>query len=317
MCALFLGIAFMADKKRGSQGIRDFFKAGLWEINPDNLSLLQRLSVTSLQFLLLVLRGFRHDRGLLWGAALSFTSILSMVPFLALLFAILQEFEVHNLVAPLLMDQLSGGSKEVAGNILLYINNTNLRALGTFGLVALFLTVITLLNSIEDAFNLIWKVNNRHALHRKLFDYAVIVASVPLLVFTALTVTTFLETRSILQWLIKASNMGDFLMNLLHLLPYLIIWIVLTLIYILLPNCTVRLPSALCGALLAGTLWQFAQWGYIHFQIGVGRYNAIYGTMAALPVFLIWIYLSWLIVLLGVQVVHVHQHFSSLVRSNS
>ena len=295
-------------------GVRHFLSTGLWEINPDELPGLRRPFINSLQFLLLIIRNFWHDQGFLWGAALSFTTILSMVPFLALLFALLKYFDVHNLLAPLVMEQLSGGSQEVASRIIAYINNTRLGTLGAFGLVALLFTVITLLDNIEGAFNLIWNVKHRRALHRKLFDYLLIVTSVPLLVFTAITVTTFLETRSAFQWLINASYLGDHLLHLLQFLPFLLIWVVLTLIYILVPNSTVRFRSATCGALLAGTLWQLAQWGYIHFQVGVAKYNAIYGTMAVLPIFMVWIYVSWLIVLLGVQVVHAHQNIRSLRR---
>jgi membrane protein len=304
----------MSEETDRSHGIKHFFVSRLWEINTDDLKGLHRFFINSLQFVLLILRNFWFDKGFLWGSALSFTTILSMVPFLALLFAILQRFEVHNMVAPLLMEQLSGGSQEVASRILAYINNTNLGTLGAFGLVALLFTVITLLDNIEEAFNLIWNVRAPRPLHRKLFDYLVIIASVPLLIFTAISVTTFLETRSVFQWLMQASYLGDLLLFLLQFLPYLIIWVVLTLVYILLPNITVRIRSAIFGALLAGTLWQVAQWGYIHFQVGVARYNAIYGTMAVLPIFMIWIYVSWLIVLLGVQVVHTHQNIRSLRR---
>ena len=89
--------------------------------------------------------------------------------------------------------------------------------------------------------------------------------------------------------------------------PYLIVWIAFFSLYIFMPNTKVRLKSALVGGILAGTIWQLAQWGFIHFQIGVAKYNAIYGTLAALPVFMAWIYTSWVIVLFGVEVVAAHQ----------
>ena len=95
---------------------------------------------------------------------------------------------------------------------------------------------------------------------------------------------------------------------------YLIIWLALVFLYIFIPNTRVRFKSALFGGILAGTTWQLAQWGYIHFQVGVAKYNAIYGTLALLPIFMVWIYTSWLIVLLGVEVVFAHQNIRTFRR---
>ena len=100
----------------------------------------------------------------------------------------------------------------------------------------------------------------------------------------------------------------------LRVFPYLVIWATLTFVYLIIPNTVVRLRPALTGAVIAGILWQIAQWGYIHFQIGFARNNAIYGAMAALPIFMLWIYVSWLILLFGVEIVHVQQNIKNLKR---
>jgi membrane protein len=113
---------------------------------------------------------------------------------------------------------------------------------------------------------------------------------------------------------VETSYLGDLLLFLFRLVPYLIIWLALVFLYIFIPNTRVRFKSALIGGVLAGTVWQLAQWGYIHFQVGVGKYNAIYGTLALLPVFLVWIYTSWLIVLFGVEVVYAHQNIRTFRR---
>jgi membrane protein len=126
--------------------------------------------------------------------------------------------------------------------------------------------------------------------------------------------TTFLESRAAVHWLLTTSLLGDVLPHFLYLIPYLVVCAALTFLYIVVPNTKVRFGSALRGAFLAGTLWQFAQWLYVHFQFGVARNNAIYGTMAALPTFMIWIYVSWLILLFGAEVVHAHQNIKSLKR---
>jgi len=290
------------------------FRRAAWELEPDDYPGVRRSLLKLLQFMALVLKNFWQDNCLLRASALAFTSILSLVPLLALAFAILKGFGVQNQVEPLMLEQLSGGSQEVAGKIISYINNTNMRTLGVFGLMTLLVTAITLLDNIEDAFNAIWGVRETRSFRRKFSDYLSVLVSGPILIFTALGVTTFLEGQSAFKWLIKTSYLGDILLTLLQLLPYLVIWIALTVLFLFIPNTTVRFRSAVVGAILAGTCWQLAQWWYIHFQVGVAKYNAIYGTMAVLPIFMVWIYVSWLTVLLGVEIVHVHQNIKLIRR---
>jgi len=261
-----------------------------------------------LQLTLLATRNFLNDHCMLRSSALAFTTILSLVPFLALTFSVLKGFGVQHRVEPLVMAQLSGGSQEVASKIIDYIDNTSMGSLGAFGLLALIAAVITLLGNIEEALNAIWGVNETRSLQRKFSDYISVVIVAPILIFTAVSMTSFLESQSVLKWLVENSYAGDFLLAILHLIPYLIAWIALTFLYIFIPNTSVRILPALLGGVLAGTCWQVAQWGYIYFQVGVANYNVIYGTVAVLPIFMVWIYTSWLIVLFGAEIVHACQN---------
>ena len=261
-----------------------------------------------LQLTLLSLRNFLNDQCLLRASALAFTTILSLVPFLALTFSVLKGFGVQRRVEPLVMAQLSGGSQEVASRIINYINNTSMGTLGAFGLLALIVTVITLLGNIEEALNAIWGVAETRSLQRKFSDYISVVIVAPILIFTAVSMTSFLESQAVLTWLVENSYAGDLFLSILHLIPYMITWIALTFLYIYIPNTSVQILPAMLGGVLAGTFWQVAQWGYIHFQVGVANYNAIYGTLSALPVFMVWIYTSWLIVLFGAEIVHACQN---------
>lgn len=260
------------------------------------------------QILLLAIRNFWNDQCMLRASALAFTTILSLVPFLALTFAVLKGFGVQNRVEPLVMEQLSGGSQEVATRIIDYINNTNMGSLGVFGLLALVVTVITLLGNIEEALNAVWGVEETRSLQRKFSDYLSVVVVGPILIFTAVSMTSFLQSQALVQWLVENSYAGDFLLYLLRMIPYMITWVALVFLYIFIPNTAVRIRPAILGGVLAGTCWQFVQWGYIHFQVGVAKYNAIYGTMAVLPIFMVWIYTSWLIVLFGAEMVHALQN---------
>ncbi|RQW78281.1 MAG: ribonuclease BN, partial [Geobacter sp.] len=116
------------------------------------------------------------------------------------------------------------------------------------------------------------------------------------------------------QWVIKNTYLGDILLYGIRFVQHFSVWAALVFLYIFIPNTKVHFKSALVGGILAGTLWQIVQWGYVHFQVGVGRYNAIYGTLSVLPVFLVWIFTSWLIVLFGVEVVCAHQNIRTFRR---
>lgn len=288
--------------------VTQVLERGLRWADPDNYRGRRRQLAAGLQILLLAVRNFLGDQCLLRAAALAFTTVLSLVPFLALAFAVLKGFGVHTKVEPLVLEQLAGGSQEVASRIIDYINNTNMRSMGVFGLLTLIVTVITLLGNIEDALNAIWRVEETRSLQRKFSDYLSVVVSGPILIFTAVSLTSFLQSQALVQWLVETTYAGDFIITLLQLIPYMIIWLALFFLYLFIPNTTVRFGPAILGGVLAGTCWQLAQWFYIHFQIGVAKYNAIYGTLAVLPIFMVWIYTSWMIVLFGAELVHALQN---------
>lgn len=310
----FFRTSLLADEKMTISSLKKYISTTLWETGPEDCRGLRRFWLMSLQFIVIVLRNSWRNQSFLRASALAFTSLLALIPFLAIIFSILKGLGVQNQVAPFLLEQLSAGSKDVAARIIRYIDNTNMTSLGGFGFLGLLLTVIMLLDSVEDSFNEIWLVKETRTLNRKLGGYIILIISMPILIFTALSMTTFLEGQAVFHWLITTSHLGEILPYILQLIPYLVVCTAFTFLYILVPNTKVRPGSALRGAFLAGTLWQLAQWNYIHFQIGVAKNNAIYGTMAALPTFMVWIYVGWLILLFGVEVVHAHQNIKSLKR---
>lgn len=246
---------------------------------------------------------FLADRCLMYASALAFSSMLSIVPFLAIIFTILKALNVHNVLAPVILSNVAAGSHEVVNNILHYVSNTHVGSLGVAGLVALLLSVMATLDNVEDAFNQIWGLAKGKKVHHKLRDYLIVIFSIPLLVTLTITITTSLQHQEVVQWFFHLPGFGHLLLMLFRLVPFLSIWIALVCLYLFMPNTRVKVGCALVGGLLAGTIWELAQWGYIHFQIGVSRYNTIYGTMALLPVFMVWILTSWVIVLAGMEIV--------------
>jgi membrane protein len=251
--------------------------------------------------------GFTAHQGPLRAAALTYTTVLSLVPFLAIAFSVLKGLGAQNALEPILQ-QIAGDSEETISRIIAYVNNTNVKSLGAIGLVLLILTVISLMGSIEEAFNAVWGVRETRSVQRRFSDYLSVVIVGPILLLAATSMTSSLQSQWILQWLIQNTYLGDAILLLFRFLPYLSVWIAMVFLYIFIPNTRIRFASAVTGGVIAGTAWELAQWGYFHFQVGVANYNAIYGTLSAVPIFLVWIYTSWLIVLFGLEIVFAHQH---------
>ena len=261
---------------------------------------------TLLRFGYLLKINFTNHQGPLRAAALTYTTALSLIPVLAIAFAILKGLGAQNTLEPVLQE-LAGDSQETISRIIGYVNNTNFKSIGAIGLLVLVMTAISLLESIEVAFNTTWGVTETRPLQRRFSDYLSVVVVGPILIVVAMSITTSLQNQWMVLWLIQRSYFGEAVLFIFRLAPYVSIWIALVFLYIFIPNIKVRFRSALLGGILAGTAWQVAQWGYFHFQVGVANYNAIYGTLAALPIFLVWVYTSWMIVLMGLEVVCAHQ----------
>jgi membrane protein len=290
------------------QRLKNFFQEDLLQGDLVGLPRLRRVLYGHIRIIYAAVQGFLENRCALQASALTYMTLLSLVPLLALMFSILKGLGVQNQLEPILMEKLSAGSEEIVKQIVGYIDRTNVKALGALGMLSLLVTAISLVGNIELALNRIWGVQRSRSLGRKFSDYLSVLLTCPILFVAALGLTSSIQTVSIVQW-IGALPGASYLVLLLALLsPYVLMWIALTFIYSYLPNTKVRLSSALYGGVIAGTLWQLAQWGYIHFQVGVARNNAIYGAFAQLPIFLVWLYTGWNVVLFGAVLSFAHQN---------
>jgi membrane protein len=292
--------------------VSHFLESGLWEMDAADRRWWRRFLLNLGQILTLVVRGFLADGCMLRASALTFTTLLSLVPLLALMFAVLKGFGVQNELEPLLLEQLAVGGDEAVTQIVEYINNTNVARLGTYGLILLIVTVLNLLSNIETSFNSIWGVEETRPLLRRFTDYFSVVTIGPLFVVLAISMTSTLKSQQLVQTLLEYEYLGEVFLSLFEVLPFMVMWLVFAGLYLFMPNVKVSPRAALIGGVFGGTLWQLSQWGYLNFQVGVARYNAIYGTMAALPILMVWIYLSWMIVLLGVEMTYATQNLRSI-----
>jgi membrane protein len=246
---------------------------------------------------------FDRHQGVLRASALSFDTTLGLVPLLALVFVGLKLAGIQHLLGPFLLEQLAGNSQEIGTRILQYVDNVKVGSLSIFGLVALFVSLFSLLENVRDAFNAIWDIQEQRSLLRRGVDYLVLLCAAPFLLAVAFGMTSFLQS----QWLLATTPLGERVLVLFRLTPFLCSSLVLMLTYRLLSGVQVHFRSALIGGLVAGAAWQMAHWAYFHFQFGITRYNAMYGALAMVPFLLIWIYTSWLLVLLGLELVRCHQ----------
>ncbi len=285
-----------------------FLEHDLWEMELLDKKWWHRFILHQGQIWVLVVKDFIADRCLLKASALTFTTLLSIVPLLALMFSVLKGFGVQNELEPLLLEHLAVGSGDVVTKLIEYINNTNVARLGMIGLVFLVITVLTLLSNIEASFNSVWGVKETRPIMRRFTDYFSVVTIGPVFVVAAISMTSSLQSQGLVQRLLEQAYVGELMLVLFKVLPFMVMWLVFAGLYLFMPNIKVSLRAALMGGVFGGTLWQLSQWGYVHFQVGVAKYNAIYGTMAALPIFMVWIYVSWMIVLLGLEMTYATQN---------
>lgn len=293
--------------------IISFVKDDVWRIKTRKLPRHQSFWIKQLRILLLALRGFDEDKCQLRASALTFYSLLSVVPVLAMAFGIAKGFGMEKLLEKQLYEKIPGQT-EVIGRAVGFANsfleNTKGGLIAGIGVAVLFWAVIKVLGQIENSFNDIWGIKKSRSLGRKFSDYLSIMLICPILFIMSSSMTVFITSQVtlIIQKISLLGTIGPFIMSLLKLLPYGFIWIMFTFIYIFMPNTKVSFSSGLLGGIIAGTVYQVMQWAYIAFQIGVSKYNAIYGSFAALPLFLVWLQLSWLIVLLGAEISFAEQN---------
>jgi membrane protein len=287
-----------------------FLKRDVWRIRARDLPRKKLLLVRPLRILLLAARSFKADRCSLRASALTYYSILSIVPVFAMAFGIAKGFGLEEALKARLNVALSG-HEEVATRVQDFarslLENAQGGVLAGIGIVILIWTVLKVLSNIEKSFNEIWGVQEPRPLTRKFTDYLAVVLIGPILLVVSGSATVFFATR-------VEAMLGDVLVlgRLVHLglrlLPYCVGWALFTFVYIFMPNTRVRFVSALFGGIIAGTMYQILQWVYVTFQVGVTKYSAIYGSFAALPLFLVWLHTTWLIVLFGAELSFAQQN---------
>ncbi|MBN1944596.1 MAG: YihY family inner membrane protein [Bradymonadales bacterium] len=323
------------DENQGSEGGRPekkgfhplrFFRRDLWQVALPDLPLWQRVIVRLFRFITVTWHEFHHNRCLSRASGLAYTTILALVPALALAFSLMKGFGAYDYLVETAinpaLDQVFGPSlgsyggggisptplRSSVDELLSLAQRTDVFGLGVVGLLLLLYTVVQLLGSIEETFNHIWGVHRARSLGRKMTDYMALFFLTPIFILAATFVTAAAQNNAAVTYFREQLHLGMAVNLFFRLIPLVAGCLALTILYAVMPNRRISLRSAVMGGVIGGTLWQLLQWVHVHFQIGVARYNAIYAGFAAIPVFLAWIYLSWVAILLGSVIAYVHQN---------
>jgi len=331
----------------------------IWRLESKPLGVLRRALRRAGRLAFLTLSGFVSDRCVVRASALTFVTVLSLVPLLAFSFAALKGMGVYkslneeviqpgldrllpqddpppeaNLVAAVEPDV--GGSepepepepesgaaepgtelgataqssplRDSIQSVLTLVDKTDFKALGTIGLLVVLWAILRLLGTIEGAFNEIWGVRRSRSFVRKVTDYLAIVVITPIFLVIAVGLTSAAQTSTFGAFLNERLGLGTLVNLAVKFMPLLAGWIAFTFLYMALPNTRTRFRSAALGGFVAGTAWQVALLAHVQFQVGVANYSKIYSTFAALPIFLVWVQVSWVIVLFGAELAFAHQH---------
>ncbi len=296
--------------------ITHFIKEDIWTISEENISFFQGLAIRTLKILLLSVQGFSRDLCQLRASALTLYTLLSIVPVIALLFGIAKGFEYDNVLKEQLLEKSSGQAEmmiqliEFSQNML---SSTKGGVVAGIGIVVLFWTVIKVIGNIEESFNHIWKIKNNRPLARKLSDYLSLMMLAPVMLIASSSMTVFVKTQ--INWLVKVIHLPDFgtkmVLYAMSYSPLVIMSLLFTFIFVFMPNQKISLKAGAIAGIVTGIIYTLVQWAYLALQIGASSYNAIYGSFAALPLFLIWLQMGWIVVLFGCEISFYVQNFDS------
>ena len=285
----------------------NLFQKFIWQTPIDQNNPFRLFMIRQLRILILALQNALNNKIVMLAPALTFFSVLSIVPVAALALGIAKGFGLERYLEQQLRIALAGREAvydwviEITGAFFGQIDGG---LVAVAGLGVLIYTISMLLINIEKIFNQIWQVKYGKTVLQRFRDYLALVILGPLLLIAAGAVSVFITTS--IQ-LLDGSLLSPFLLFLLKLMPYLLIWMLFTLLYKVMPNTRVHILPALITGIIAGTVFQLVQWAYLTFQIGAAGLGIVYGSFATLPLLLIWMQVSWTVVLFGAELTHAAQ----------
>lgn len=258
-----------------------------------------------------VVRMFTGGKFNMRAMSLVYTTLLSIVPLLAVSFAVLRAFGVHNQLEPTLLsflEPLGDRKEEVVAQVVQFVENLRLGVLSSLGMVMLIYTVVAMTHKVEQAFNDIWRVSTPRSLARRFSDYLSVILIGPVLIFSGLSQTRSAMDSEAIKWLVSVEPFGTLLYGISLMVPYILVCAAFSFLYGFVPNTRVKLSAAVVGGVFTGVLWSAASVIFATLVVRSGNYSAIYAGFASVVLFMVWLYLGWLIILIGGQVAFYWQY---------
>jgi len=280
-------------------------RALVWDTPRTDLTFWQLALLQAAQIMWVVGRDLIDGRLNLRAMSLVYTTLLSLVPTIAIAFAIFRAFGYAVYVEQFLtqfLEPLGDQGTEITARLMEFVQRVNANVLGTVGLVFLVYTVISMVKKIEAAFNDIWHVESSRSLTRQVTEIVSMGVLGPIILFTAIGVMAGALSNAYVGTVIDFGPIRFLISQMSKIVPYVILISVFALLYLMMPNTRVKLSSAFTGALVAGIAWGIAGWGFATFVVKSAQYVAVYSAFASLVVFMIWLYAAWLILLIGCSI---------------
>jgi len=295
--------------------INDFFTKTLWYIDIRNIGEFRSLIIRLIRLVYASTREFTKNELNLRAMGLVYITIISLIPFLAVSFSVLKGFGVHNQLEPALLnllEPLGEKGEQITHQIIQFVTNINVGLLGVIGFGFLFYTVISLIKRLEDSLNYIWKVKSGRSFMRRISDYLSITLVGPVFFFIAIGLTATASSNTLIQKILSVEPLGFIFVYASKILPLFIIFFFFTFIYKFIPNTKVDIKSAMLGAFVSAILWHILSWLFKTGILVSTKATAIYSSFAVVFIFLFWLYLNYIILLIGAQLSYCHQNINFL-----
>ncbi len=293
--------------------LRTFIQDDIWDAKYNTLSFVPSLVVYFIRIASLFVNNLAKKKIVLRASALAYTTLISIVPLLAVMFFLFKVFgglesTESKIKAFIFSNLVAGMGDKIVNYIEQFMANVHAGAIGTVGFVFLILVAIGLISNVEKAFNETWGVKESRSMLTRFNYYWAALTIGPVIVALSLGLTASIQTNVGFIQTLSASSTGK---TFLSLVPFLLTCSLFVGAYKLIPNTNVRLSSALIGGIFGASFWELAKYGYAWYTVHSLAYSKIYGSLSTIPVFLVWLFLTWVVVLLGAEVCFAHQNIQT------
>lgn len=291
----------------------NYLTTGIWRIRLRNVPPVKAFFIRQLRIVVLTVRKALDDNAALRASALTFYSVLSVGPLIALVLGIAKGFGLQKRLETEILTQIPAQEevlKQILGYAKTLLENTQGGVVAGVGVVVLLWSAVKVFYHLEHAFNEIWQVKDSRSWKKTISNYLAFLFLTPLFLLIYSSIPAFVTSQldEYSSKLFLLDKVSPLIIDLLQFSPYLLVWALFSLIYVFIPNTRVMPRTGIISGVLAGTVYLLVQWGLVEFQVGVTKYNPVYGSLIALPLLLIWINIGWIILLIGTEYAYAHQN---------